>query len=285
MANTGPSLIEAYRLGLKHRESWLQAKDRRGLQCIFDAVCRTPGVSESTPVASLTRDRVRELRSLWMQEGGRAVGSRLSASSINKRLSLLTTLLELCDLPPHTVQHLSTRGTRRKRRISDAELQSIASWAASSSMKGAKSFGVLCSVALETAARQGELLGLQWAAVVGDTVTFKDTKNGDTRTVPLTAKAQALLEARRGLPAPFSDLHQARVCDLWDTMRTSLGLAGDDEFVFHTLRHEAISRLADKGVNAFVIQAIAGHSNITTTQVYAKASLGAMRGALFSNAP
>ena len=67
---------------------------------------------------------------------------------------------------------------------------------------------------------------------------------------------------------------------LWADFREFMELQGDHEFVFHTLRHEALSRLADRGVNAFTIQAIAGHSNVNTTQRYVKSSLRAMAEAM-----
>ncbi|MBU6995963.1 site-specific integrase [Ferrovum myxofaciens] len=52
-------------------------------------------------------------------------------------------------------------------------------------------------VAIETAMRRGELLGLRWANVnLGRQTAFlSDTKNGESRTVPLSKMAVATLEA------------------------------------------------------------------------------------------
>jgi len=287
-APAGPTLREAFKRALRERPQWLQAKDKSGLETTFTAiVAGTKGATEDMPLATWDRAFTQAARGQWLVEPGKRKGTTLSASTINHRLSLLSVLLEVAELPPHGVKHLSVRGNRRTRRITDQEVQAMVAWCQTrSARRGAETLGVLVAVALDCAARQGELLALSWddylpaAAGRPATLTFRDTKNGETRTVPLTSASAALLEARRALPAPFSDIDADRITALWSDMRFDLGLASDDEFVFHTLRHEAISRLVDAGVDAFTVQAYAGHASITTTQVYAHASLGAMTRAL-----
>lgn len=219
---------------------------------------------------------IRPLTWAWKREG-----TTLSASTINSRLSMVSVLLDVADLPPHGVKHLSTKGTRRTRRIPQKEITAMQSWCyANSRLVGALTLADLITVALETGGRESELLELQPGDHQEDTVVFRDTKNGETRTVPLPAASRRILEARKGIPGgPFSDLNPSQLGNLWSQMRTALGLHADHEFVFHTLRHEAASRMVDAGVNPFVIQAILGHSSITTTQIYAKASAQAMREA------
>jgi integrase len=57
--------------------------------------------------------------------------------------------------------------------------------------------------ALQTGARRGELLGLRWAGVdmKTRTVIFARTKNGDTRSIPMT---DTLREALQALPRPLN---------------------------------------------------------------------------------
>lgn len=276
-APEGPTLGEAYRKALRVREQWLTSKNKGSLQTTFDNL----GLPESTPMQNLTRDLVRDLRGKWLAEPGKRKGSTLAPATVNHRLSMLSVLLEVCDLPPHGVKHLSTRGNRRTRRISDAEYAAMLDWCAAHQARlGAAAFGKLIQLAWHTAARQGELLALQWPDVVPGAATFRDTKNGDTRVVPLNDTAEAVLASRRRLTAPFADLNKDRVKALWQDMRFDMGLATDEEFVFHLLRHEWASRAVDRGVNPFVIMAVMGHSDIATTQVYVKAGLGAMRAAV-----
>lgn len=274
---SGVTLQDAYDTAMKTREGWIMSKDKATLKHTFESL----GVDPTTDCSVLTRDYVRDLRARWLTEPGKRQGTKLSASTINHRLSMLAVLLDTADLPPHGVKHLSTKGTRRTRRIPQREINAMQSWCfANARLTGALALADLITVALETCGRQGELLGIQAGDIQEDTVVFRDTKNGETRTVPLPAASRRILEARKALPGgPFAELTESQLGNLWSQMRQALGLEADAEFVFHTLRHEGISRLADAGVNAFVIQAIAGHSNITTTQIYAKASAQAMREA------
>jgi integrase len=281
----GKTLLEAYKLALRVREQWIKSKDKKTLQQTFDAIIEgSKGkLTESSPCAILTRDFVRDLRAVWLQERGKRKGTTLSASTVNHRLSMLSVLLEVCDLPPHTVKHLSTKGNQRERRITDQEVKAMQSWLlAKHERAGALSMVDLITLGLELGARQGELLALQWGDVAQGTVTFRDTKNHMSRTIPLTQATRVVLERRREThkASPFEDLDQDRVTDLWDQARAGIGLSEDQEFVFHGLRHECLSRLADKGVNSLTLKAIAGHESVTTTERYVKTNLGAMQAAM-----
>ena len=123
---------EAFKLGLRVREQWIKAKSKNTLEQTFETiVCATPRkLNRSTPVAVLTRDFVRDLRAAWLKEPGKREKTTLSASTINHRLSMLSVLLEVCDLPPHTVKHLSTKGNARHRRIPDSEFAQMTEWTA-----------------------------------------------------------------------------------------------------------------------------------------------------------
>lgn len=276
-ARSGPTLQEAFKLAMTTREQWIASKDKDTLKQTFKSL----GLPDDMPAAELVRDKVRELRAFWLTQPGKRKGTTLSHSAINSRLSMLSVLLEACDLPPHNVKHLSVKGTRRTRRIAQREIAAMQSWLfANSERKGALTLADVMTVALETGGREDELLGLLPGDVnIQDaSVTFRDTKNGETRIVPLPPASLKILEARKGNPeGPFSDLGASQLKTLWAAGREALGLKDDHEFVFHILRHEAASRMADAGVNAFVIQAILGHSNITTTQIYVTASQEAMR--------
>lgn len=279
---TGPTIEATFKLGLRTHKGWIEAKDRKGLEGVFYSM----GLPLDMPVAALTRDKVRALREQWLKAPGKVRGTTLAASTINHRLSMLSVLLKVADLPPHGVEHLSVNGNRRTRRLSAEERKAIQVWCIDNrERRGAQVFAILVETALETAARLSELLGLTWGNVGEDTARFLDTKNGEDRTIPLTPRAKSLLRAARGLPGasghgPFDSLTVAQVGALWDRMRRDMGLEGDDEFVFHMLRHEAISTMADRGASAFGIAAVAGHKSISTTQRYVKAGLGSMREAL-----
>lgn len=135
-------------------------------------------------------------------------------------------------------------------------------------------------VALETAMRRGELLSLKWSDVdlKGRFAQLHDTKNGEHRDVPLTKRAIAELKAlkqeherqqkeetvvsldQRVFPISAESLKNA-----WERARKRAGM---DHFNFHDLRHEAISRLFERGFDAQVVRAVSGHKDMQSLKRY-----------------
>ena len=119
----------------------------------------------------------------------------------------------------------------------------------------------LVTLAVETAMRRGELLSLEWQNVCLERRTAKltMTKNGDTRDVPLSAEALAILQdlpikGRLVFPIKPAAVHQA-----WDRMTKKASLAN---FRFHDLRHEAISRFFERGLTVAEVAFISGHKDV-----------------------
>ena len=56
---------------------------------------------------------------------------------------------------------------------------------------------------------------------------------------------------------------------VWDTAKALMGLALDDQFVPHMLRHTGASRLVQRGVQLQVVKEWWGHTSIATTLRYA----------------
>ncbi len=277
----GMTFREAFEKGKKEREKWLKA-DLKTLQSTFDSVVAYWGADR--PLMDAHYNAVMEWRSAMREEEGKRAGTKLSASTINHRLSLLSVLLEVAKLPPHGVKHLSTKGNERKRRVREEELRAVQAWLSAHSMdrKGAASFSDLITVALHTTARQGELLALKWPDVYFDrgVVVFRDPKNGEFREGVLTDTAQRILERRLGygLQGPFTDLNKDRCGDLWEQARKALGLEDDPEFVFHVAtRHEGLSRVGETGTNTFMVMAMGGHKSPATSKRYVKPSTQSLR--------
>ncbi len=111
-------------------------------------------------------------------------------------------------------------------------------------------------------------VGLQWADVdlKKRTAHLPKTKNGDARTVPLSSRAVATLEALpRNLNGQvfgttYEGVHQAfvRAC-----RRATI-----NNLRFHDLRHEATSRLFEKGFNPMEVSAITGHKTLQMLKRY-----------------
>lgn len=129
----------------------------------------------------------------------------------------------------------------------------------------------LCQVLVDTGMRLGEALGLRWAQVHDGWIHLRDCKNGLPRSIPLTHRAENVLDRLRGVRpvGPFFSLSRHQVRHAWDKARWELGYAEDKEFVPHCLRHTFCSRLVQAGVPLAEVKQLAGHANVTMTMRYA----------------
>lgn len=155
-------------------------------------------------------------------------------------------------------------------------------------------------LAIETAMRQGELISLAWDNINLDVATahLPKTKNGTARTVPLSVKAvailQALVRARKDYekdcekagtkPDPrvfFITQNALKIAWQRSLVRArkdyekdceKAGTRPDPGFLqnitFHTLRHEATSRLAEKLSNILELASVTGHHDLQMLKRY-----------------
>lgn len=127
------------------------------------------------------------------------------------------------------------------------------------------------TLALTTGARQQEVMGLNWRDLdfSAKTVTFRETKNGEVRTVALADLAAGLLRPRMGLglvfPSPTDPRRPVGVRSAWET---ALRRAEIDDFRWHDLRHSAASVLASSGASLLEIGAVLGHKTASSTKRY-----------------
>ena len=125
--------------------------------------------------------------------------------------------------------------------------------------------------AIETAMRMGEILSLEWRNV--DTAqrvaTLPDTKTGDARQVPLSTAAMTAISS---LPRHFKDGRVfwtwSRADSLENAWRRAVKAADIEDFRFHDLRHEAVSRLFERGLNVMEVSAISGHKTLQMLRRY-----------------
>jgi integrase len=142
-------------------------------------------------------------------------------------------------------------------------------------------------LALETSMRLSEILQLEWRRVdlTRRTVHLEETKNGESRTVALsTAAVEALQRLPRRLDGRV--FHWARA-DSFDKpwrrcVRRAQRLFAEacaeagktplpgflENLRFHDLRHEATSRLFEKGLNPFEVASMTGHKSMQMLKRY-----------------
>ena len=119
-------------------------------------------------------------------------------------------------------------------------------------------------LAIRTGMRASELLSLKPEQVEDQWAHLWKTKNGGSRSIPLTVDMSGRLKAlvAEGLPTYPQLRHQ------WDTARKAMGLSEDPTFVFHACRHTYATRSVQAGVNPVILQKLMGHKTIQTTLRY-----------------
>lgn len=129
----------------------------------------------------------------------------------------------------------------------------------------------LITLAIETAMRAGELRTLEWSRIdlEAPTALLPDTKNGERRVVPLSSRAVEVLSGLRldtGGEGVFPTLTTVDV--VTNKFRRLCKKAGVVGLRFHDLRHEATSRLFERGLNMMEVAAITGHKDLTALKRY-----------------
>ena len=126
----------------------------------------------------------------------------------------------------------------------------------------------LIVLAIETGMRRGELLTLEWKHVDLErrVAHLPLTKNGDPRDVPLSTRAIEVLRAlKAGDTGRVFAVAPNAVRLGWERLVRRAGLV---DLHFHDLRHEAVSRLFERGLNIVEVSAISGHKEMRMLQRY-----------------
>lgn len=222
----------------------------------------------------------------------------LSASTVKKEINLLSKLIDLAGKewgvplsanPCAMVSRPIEKNARDRRLSPDEERYLLAACELHTAL--------IARFALETAARLGELLALRWADV--DTtkrvmvirgIDERGTKSGDAlRAVPLSTSAVFVLDELKKLPRGIdrvfywwkaSDsfnktwvraVQRARERYLADCEKSRKEPAAGflKDLRFHDLRHEATSRLFEKGVfDGMEVASITGHKTLAMLKRY-----------------
>ena len=158
--------------------------------------------------------------------------------------------------------------------------------------KSMRDYGLVL-MSWSTGARLGELASLRWGDVDlrRQMVTFRETKNGRTRRVPLNDRVVRYFASLKGdNPSQFVWLNSNGE-QIKQLQRTSFSRAANALFnqgvedrryrvVFHTIRHSFASRLVSEGVPLTVVKTLLGHSSLEMVQRYAHLAPGAERAAV-----
>ena len=223
----------------------------------------------------------------WRARGQRGPSNTVKPGTVNRDLDVLKSIFskaiewgKLRDSPAKQVRRLEV-GERPTRILTSEEQESLLAAASGK----ARAF---IALALVTGARAGELLNLRWDQVTGDEVAFLQTKNGRTRTIPLTPQMTLVLDT---LPRAsgwvfFNPKSQKpyTVNGMRHVVRRAFLRAGirSGDVTVHTLRHTALSRMVAAGSDVVTVMEIAGHSTIRMLERYAHSATPQKKAALES---
>ncbi|MFC1684044.1 tyrosine-type recombinase/integrase [Pseudomonadota bacterium] len=156
----------------------------------------------------------------------------------------------------------------RKRRLQPGELDSLRNHMEHNSLMLSAVF-----LAIETGMRRGELCRMQYQDVDWDksTLLIPETKNGQSRTIPLSKLAIESLGKLVKLqehPTPCLPLLPLEPHSVTRAFERACKRAEIEDLRFHDLRHEATSRFFEKGLNLMEVASITGHQDLRMLKRY-----------------
>ncbi|HEY8102856.1 MAG TPA: site-specific integrase [Burkholderiaceae bacterium] len=230
---------------------------------------------ESSRLANLRKHSIAK-KSLANLSSSDIVGYRegrikvVSPTTVNKELALLSRVIDTARkdwgiyLPDNAAKKVRrpkpNRG--RDRRLEPGEEVRILV------ATGSLTLRAIVRLALETGMRRGELAGITWDCVDLSkcTLHIPKTKTDSPRTIPLSTKAvEVLKNLPRNIGGSVFNLKASSMSQAFERACRRAGISG---LCFHDLRHEAVTRLFEKGLNPMQVAAISGHKTMDMLKRY-----------------
>jgi integrase len=231
----------------------------------------------SYSLAALDQRVIREYRD------GRLAGAgdrpKVGDSTVRKELYMLSKILGYAEtelgitLPRGNVidkVRKPSSGKSRDRRLNAKEMEKLLAECEASRNPFLNAAVLL---AMETAMRQGELLQLEWSDIdyKRNLAFLRDPdkiKNEEPRAVPLSPKAVEVLK-KLHRPKKGGVILVVERMTLYHAFMYACQRAKIKDFTFHDLRHEALSRLAERGdFSVLEMAAVSGHKTLQMLKRY-----------------
>ena len=230
-------------------------------------------------LAAVSPDLVAKFRDMRLSQGKSNNTVRLELALLGH---LFTTAIKewhigLVSNPVANIRKPSP-GEGRNRRLSDDDLKRVVEAVNNHSNP---LLGWIVRIAIETGMRKSEILNIRSSQVdtTRQIVRLNDTKNDSARTVPLNSLAAATFRQIIDNPArpidtdliffgePGKDKKRKpyQFDKIWVDIKKNLGLK---DLHFHDFRHEAVSRLVEKGFSDQEVASISGHKSMQMLRRY-----------------
>ena len=214
------------------------------------------------------RDFQKHLATLKHEKGPKKDKRLLTDSSINRYSAAVSALIKHAVISKHAVYvpyiKYKNEGDGRPRVFTGDEKDRLVAFLQRSRAPWMADMAIL---SLQTGMRLGEIIkiGTPGATLIkrpGMPVYIKallrlhDTKNGDTRDVPLNEIAKEAYDRLAGMHGGFWS--SSIFYDVWAEARSVIA-SGDKDFVFHVCRHSAATEMANMNINTTLIGKFLGH--------------------------
>jgi integrase/recombinase XerD len=249
--------LESYRRDLARLQAWSEGR--------------------GTPTHQLERKDVRE----WIASMSRA---GLAASSVSRAVSAARGFFRFLMLDGHIKSHPAEdvhtpqKHSYLPRFLTEAEIEALLAAPNVSTDEGIRDRALL-ELLYATGLRVSELVGLQTADVdLHAGLVSCHGKGNKERRIPVGKSAihwlRQYLRVRKRLGSESKlhlFLHRGRALTrqiAWSIIKTHAARAGVPDISPHTLRHSFATHLLQHGADSRSVQALLGHSDISTTQIY-----------------
>lgn len=216
------------------------------------AVKRREGYGDRPPISRSTANQQITYLAQTIEHAKALWGLQLAGNPAREALKVLSKV------------GLTGGSRKRERRVSDHELELL--------LEAAKKhrtgwLAPMIRIAVHTAMRQGEIHALTWRDIDLEqrTIFIKDRKHphekkGNNQIIPMSRAAQSVFEELKPYKKTvriFPDVETAQsVSKQFSKTAAQAGLKG---LHFHDLRHEAVSRFFEKGLQIQEVARISGH--------------------------
>ena len=214
-------------------------------------------------LASYRDERLKTIKPSTLKRELSILSSAINTAIIDWGIPIPTNPVSMTRIPKH---HGS-----RDRRLKDGEEEKLLGIA-----KPVYQRAII--IAVETAVRRGELLNIRKSHInfANQTLHIPQTKTDTPRTIPLSTRA---IKALRDQIKSISDANvvqmerDSKLFSMSSPMfrheihryRVKLDM---EDWRFHDLRHEATSRLFEKGLNTMEVASITGHEDLRMLKRY-----------------
>lgn len=234
-------------------------------------ICKT--FLGKVPISQASTVDIANYRDIRLATISRTTNRPVSPNTVRLELALLSDLFNIARIEWGVAVDNPVMRVRkpkippgRERRLTWGEERRILRGA---SLYRNEQFYSVIVLAIETAMRQGEILGLTWENIDLRVriAHLPATKNGTKRDVPLSLRAvDALTRLGVKTEGPVFNYTSAGFKSAWRTLLERIGMV---DLHFHDLRHEAISRLFELGtLDMMEVATISGHKSMQMLKRY-----------------